>query len=133
MILYMMRRVVSRICGALFRASLGLEMKEFQEYVGALMKSAPRSEEPLNAVVISTEGWQRPLRTTKDLAQLLQDLSVAVSRPQVSHRAQAGNDEIFDVGDVKKFFGDVVGDEQLKINEVSSSPVPGVVPGGKPG
>lgn len=112
---------------------LGLEMKEFQEYVGALMKSAPRTDEPLNAVVISTEGWQRPLRTTKDLAQLLQDLSVAVSRPQVSRRAEVGNDEIFDVRDVQRFFGDVVGDEQLKMNEVSPSPVPKVVPGGKPG
>lgn len=112
---------------------LGLEMKAFQEYVGALMKSAPRTEEPLNAVAISTEGWQRPLRTTKDLAQLLQDLSVAVSRPQVSRRAQTGNDEIFDVGDVQKFSGDVVGGEQLKMNEVSPSPVPEVAPGGRPG
>ncbi|AZR35238.1 MULTISPECIES: hypothetical protein [Xanthomonas] len=60
---------------------LGLPVKEFQGYVNHLMSQAKDGEEPIHTMAISTGGYCRILRKTKDLAALLQELSAVKVAP----------------------------------------------------
>lgn len=54
---------------------LGLDLFEFNAYVGTLMAGSPTKSEPINTMAISSGGWQRIMRSTDDLAELLQELT----------------------------------------------------------
>lgn len=55
---------------------LGLDVSEFNTYVKTLLAASPAKSEPINTMAISTGGWQRIMRSTDDLAELLHELTV---------------------------------------------------------
>ncbi|NJC30094.1 hypothetical protein GGR79_001561 [Xanthomonas arboricola] len=56
--------------------SLGLDLFEFNAYIKTLMEGSPTKSEAINTMAISTGGWQRIMRSTDDLAELLHELTV---------------------------------------------------------